>query len=63
MVLRHEYPRPQMIREQWFNLNGEWEDTDRGLKEKWWLEFADFAQVRTYTLFSYESVDKIVNII
>jgi beta-galactosidase/beta-glucuronidase len=33
------YPRPQLVREQWVSLDGEWEfsydDTDRGLAERW----------------------------
>ena len=24
-ALRMEYPRPQLVREDWINLNGEWE--------------------------------------
>lgn len=28
---RPEYPRPQMVRADWLNLNGRWEfETDRG---------------------------------
>ena len=40
MVLRNEYPRPQFVRENWENLNGEWDfafdDHDVGMKEKWY---------------------------
>lgn len=40
-LLRNEYPRPQFIRKDWVNLNGEWEfmfdDTNSGEKEKWYL--------------------------
>lgn len=25
MITRNEYPRPQFVRENWINLNGEWE--------------------------------------
>ncbi|MFP7476931.1 glycoside hydrolase family 2 protein [Terribacillus saccharophilus] len=36
---RTEYPRPQLQRKEWMNLNGEWEfafdDRNAGLKEKW----------------------------
>jgi len=39
MILRNEYPRPQFVRENWKNLNGEWnfafDDYDIGMKEKW----------------------------
>ena len=38
-MLRMEYPRPQWVREDWLNLNGEWQfsfdDLDIGIKEKW----------------------------
>lgn len=36
---RPEYPRPQFVREEWINLNGEWEfafdDLDQGLRSGW----------------------------
>lgn len=36
---RNEYPRPQLKRAQWQNLNGDWgfafDDDDTGIKEKW----------------------------
>lgn len=38
-VPRNEYPRPQLVRKDWVNLNGEWDfafdDNNVGLKEKW----------------------------
>ena len=38
-VPRPEYPRPQLCRENWTNLNGEWrfafDDEDRGRREGW----------------------------
>lgn len=38
-IPRPEYPRPQFQREQWLNLNGQWEfefdDGNVGLKENW----------------------------
>ncbi|MBV7507578.1 glycoside hydrolase family 2 [Bacillus sp. sid0103] len=38
--VRSEYPRPQFIRKDWINLNGEWEfqfdDANVGEKEKWY---------------------------
>jgi len=40
MQPRAEYPRPQFQRDEWLNLNGEWEfefdDDRRGEKEKWY---------------------------
>lgn len=40
MTYRQEYPRPQLVRKEWLNLNGEWDFAfDRenvGLKEKWY---------------------------
>jgi beta-galactosidase/beta-glucuronidase len=41
-VPRPEYPRPQFVREEWLNLNGEWEfafdDTDDAGCTKGWFE-------------------------
>src|SRR5689334_4821442 len=38
-IPRPEYPQPQFQREQWMNLNGQWEfafdDGNRGLEEHW----------------------------
>src|ERR1044071_947533 len=38
-IPRPEYPRPQFVRNQWLNLNGEWEfafdDADQGLSLGW----------------------------
>lgn len=40
MTAKKEYPRPQFVRKQWQNLNGEWEfafdDADQGIAEKWY---------------------------
>lgn len=39
-MTRTEYPRPQLVRDQWQNLNGKWsfafDDDDLGLKEEWY---------------------------
>jgi beta-galactosidase/beta-glucuronidase len=39
MTFRPEYPRPQLVRKEWLNLNGEWDfafdDKNTGVKEKW----------------------------
>lgn len=36
---RPEYPRPQFVRQEWLNLNGEWrfafDDNNAGLRERW----------------------------
>lgn len=45
---RKEYPRPQLIRDNWKNLNGTWEftfdDSDVGLDEKWYSDEVAFDQ-------------------
>lgn len=47
MIYRTEYPRPQLVREDWLNLNGEWDfsfdDSNKGMKEKWYVN-KDFDQ-------------------
>lgn len=44
---RSEYPRPEFTRNEWLNLNGEWnfdfDDHNRGLKEEWYLHH-DYSQ-------------------
>jgi beta-galactosidase/beta-glucuronidase len=41
MIYRKEYPRPQFVRKDWINLNGEWDfefdDLNVGQKEKWFF--------------------------
>src|ERR1700752_5363158 len=41
-VPRPEHPRPDFQRDQWLNLNGEWEfrfdQTDAGVKEQWFAK-------------------------
>ena len=43
--VRPEYPRPQFVREDWINLNGEWnfafDDQQVGLTEKWHQNFPE----------------------
>ncbi|MFD0670054.1 glycoside hydrolase family 2 protein [Cohnella sp. GCM10027633] len=40
MTIRAEYPRPQFVREQWLNLNGQWQfdfdDGNVGVSERWY---------------------------
>lgn len=56
-ILRTEYPRPHFRREQWTNLNGEWEfdydDNGVGRVEKWYKNHT-FSQ-RIQVPFSYQS--------
>ena len=46
MNTRCAYPRPQMVREQWQNLNGTWQfcfdDHNNGIEKKWYLGKEDF---------------------
>jgi beta-galactosidase/beta-glucuronidase len=48
MMVRNEYPRPQLERKTWQNLNGKWaflfDDQNIGLKEKWYKHTHQFAQ-------------------
>ncbi|MGM0123115.1 hypothetical protein IGI37_000481 [Enterococcus sp. AZ194] len=38
-MYRTEYPRPDLVREKWLNLNGQWafefDDKNRGIEEQW----------------------------
>ncbi|OAS82177.1 glycoside hydrolase family 2 protein [Metabacillus litoralis] len=48
MTFRQEYPRPQLIRKDWLNLNGEWDfdfdDQNSGLEEKWFEKEREYKQ-------------------
>ncbi|MFP7300082.1 glycoside hydrolase family 2 protein [Neobacillus niacini] len=48
MNFRPEYPRPQLVRKEWLNLNGEWDfafdDENTGVKEKWFQTESAFNQ-------------------
>jgi len=50
-VRREEYPRPQMVRENWKNLNGEWrfafDDENVGIKNKWYKNTSAYDKVIT----------------
>jgi len=39
VIPRKEYPRPDFVRKDWLNLNGEWsfefDDEDKGIRESW----------------------------
>ncbi|MGP4041074.1 glycoside hydrolase family 2 protein [Gracilibacillus sp. D59] len=56
-VQRKEYPRPQFYRNEWLNLNGQWDfefdDINEGLGKKW-FDKPDFSQQITVP-FSYQS--------
>ncbi len=49
-IPRPEYPRPQFVRDQWINLNGEWEyQTDRGIsgEQRGYQNGAEFTETIT----------------
>ena len=56
-IPRPEYPRPAFVREDWMNLNGEWEfdfdDGNRGVVDAW-FDRHDFAR-RIIVPFTFES--------
>ncbi|MEH7504160.1 sugar-binding domain-containing protein [Neobacillus drentensis] len=58
MNFRPEYPRPQFVRKEWLNLNGEWDftfdDQNVGLKEKWFQKDHPFDQ-KINVPFAYQS--------
>lgn len=58
MLVKNEYPRPQFIREDWQNLNGEWQfeydDANCGLEEQWYHEGKTFSR-KIVVPFVYQS--------
>lgn len=56
-IPKPEYPRPQMVREEWMNLNGEWEfefdDEDKGKEEEWFLNHSYSRRIQVP--FAYQS--------
>lgn len=54
---RKDYPRPQFVRENWTNLNGEWkfrfDDENRGEKENWFSGFESGQRIKVP--FTYET--------
>ncbi|WP_373230673.1 glycoside hydrolase family 2 protein [Cohnella sp.] len=58
MLPRAEYPRPQLFRDLWLNLNGEWEfefdDERKGLEEQWYKNDPVFSR-KIQVPFSFES--------
>jgi|SRR5579875_1133631 len=57
-IPRNEYPRPQLVRKEWKNLNGEWDfafdDQNIGVKEKWFQKDAPFDR-KINVPFAYQS--------
>lgn len=57
-IPRSEYPRPQLERESWLNLNGMWEfafdDGDVGMKEKWYMGHSYESKIRVPYTFQSE---------
>ena len=57
-MLRVEYPRPQWVREDWLNLNGEWQfafdDLNLGIKEKWESKNKNF-DLKIQVPFAYQT--------
>ena len=54
---KKDYPRPQFVRDNWENLNGEWEfsfdDDNVGEKEKWYQNFIGDKKIQVP--FTYET--------
>ncbi|MFV0401973.1 MAG: glycoside hydrolase family 2 protein [Oscillospiraceae bacterium] len=52
-----DYPRPQFVRKDWQNLNGEWDfafdDGNEGEKKRWYADF--YAQRKIIVPFTYET--------
>ncbi|WP_431804089.1 glycoside hydrolase family 2 protein [Halobacillus andaensis] len=56
--VRNEYPRPQFVRKNWLNLNGEWnfsfDDKDEGLQDKWYRNFPQ--EKKIVVPFAYQTI-------
>lgn len=52
-----EYPRPQFVRDNWLNLNGEWnfsfDDKNLGEKEEWFKKFN--SEIKIIVPYTYET--------
>ena len=57
-MYRQEYPRPQLVRGNWLNLNGSWgfefDDGNVGLEEKWYKAEMNFSKA-IQVPFAYQS--------
>lgn len=55
---RNDYPRPQFVRKEWLNLNGEWEfefdDDAKGDQGQWWKSKEEYSK-RIQVPFAYQS--------
>lgn len=62
---RKEYPRPQFQRENWINLNGQWDfafdDDDLGIREKWYSEDTNSFSQKIEVPFVYQSEESGIN--
>ncbi|GMK41929.1 beta-glucuronidase [Paenibacillus sp. CCS19] len=59
MTLRNEYPRPQLVRQEWLSLNGEWEfafdDEVVGERERWYVPGNEGFPMRIQVPFCFQS--------
>ncbi|MFJ5714148.1 glycoside hydrolase family 2 protein [Neobacillus sp. NPDC093127] len=59
MSYRQEYPRPQLVRNEWVNLNGTWDfafdDQNMGRQQKWYLNNSEAFQKKINVPFAYQS--------
>ncbi|MCM3588237.1 glycoside hydrolase family 2 [Mesobacillus maritimus] len=59
MTYRQEYPRPQMVRKEWLNLNGVWEfafDDDKiGTEQKWFKNTSNAFDKEIQVPFAYQT--------
>jgi beta-galactosidase/beta-glucuronidase len=59
MSYRQEYPRPQLVRNEWVNLNGTWDfafdDQNIGRQQKWYLNNTEAFQKKITVPFAYQS--------
>lgn len=62
-VHEKDYPRPQLVRENWINLNGTWDfafdDEDRGERERWQEDFPKMEKI--LVPFAYETEKSGIN--
>lgn len=59
MVYRQEYPRPQLVRKEWKNLNGIWsfafDDLNIGTKQEWFLKNSPAFDKEINVPFAYQT--------
>jgi beta-galactosidase/beta-glucuronidase len=58
-MYRQEYPRPQLVRKEWQNLNGFWsfafDDDNEGTKQKWYLKNSNIFNKEINVPFAYQT--------